>query len=103
MTDLIGELETWYLGNCDGDWEHQFGVHIDTLDNPGWEVRINLEDTPLEGLPFARLKQERDEHDWVHCRVENATFVGYGGPRNLSTILRIFMEWQRSCQLPASE
>lgn len=29
--DLIW-LQSWYLSNCDGEWEHGYGVAIDTLD-----------------------------------------------------------------------
>jgi hypothetical protein len=29
-------LQAWYAEQCDGDWEHQFGVSVETLDNPGW-------------------------------------------------------------------
>ena len=30
---LIRWLEEWYKSQCDGDWEHLFGVEIGTLDN----------------------------------------------------------------------
>jgi Immunity protein 53 len=35
-------LEKWYRARCNGDWEHQWGVEIGTLDNPGWRVHIDL-------------------------------------------------------------
>ena len=38
-------LEQWYEKTCDGDWEHIYGISIDTLDNPGWRVRIDLRET----------------------------------------------------------
>ncbi|MGW1432997.1 Imm53 family immunity protein [Streptomyces sp. NPDC002431] len=41
-------LQGWYSAQCDEDWEHEWGVRINTLDNPGWSVRIDLEDTDLE-------------------------------------------------------
>ena len=45
---MIDWIENWYESHCDGDWEHDFGVSIDTLDNPGWLVKINLDDTGRE-------------------------------------------------------
>ena len=42
---MIKDLENWYFSNCNEDWEHQFGVKIDTLVNPGWRVEIDLEGT----------------------------------------------------------
>jgi hypothetical protein len=41
----LERLQRWYLGECNGDWEHSYGVRIDTLDNPGWIVTIDLHET----------------------------------------------------------
>jgi hypothetical protein len=30
-------LEAWYASRCDGEWEHGYGISIETLDNPGSE------------------------------------------------------------------
>ena len=38
-------LQQWYQKNCDGEWEHLYGIEIETLDNPGWHVKIDLEET----------------------------------------------------------
>jgi hypothetical protein len=65
--DGIRFLQVWYEAQCDGNWEHQFGVDIGTLDNPGWRVKISLEDTELEGSSFDRIQVERTETDWYHC------------------------------------
>ncbi len=48
-------LLKWYCKHCNGDWEHGTGIHIDTLDNPGWSIKINLEDTELEDKIFKKL------------------------------------------------
>jgi hypothetical protein len=39
-------LENWYSPQCNGHWEHGFGVRISTIDNPGWSADIDLHDTP---------------------------------------------------------
>jgi hypothetical protein len=33
--DLLKRLQDWYVSQCDGGWEHTYGISIDTLDNPG--------------------------------------------------------------------
>ena len=33
-------LMNWYSAQCDEDWEHQYGVKLETLDNPGWSLII---------------------------------------------------------------
>ena len=41
MQSELEALQHWYESQCDGDWEHEFGVKIGTLDNPGWMVDIS--------------------------------------------------------------
>ncbi|MDU0206500.1 immunity 53 family protein [Paenibacillus sp. MAH-36] len=91
--DIIQWLEEWYLSQCDGDWEHGYGIKIETLDNPGWGVEINLMDTYLENKDFTSVQVERNDDDWLFCKVENNTFTASGGPKNLHEILVKFKEW----------
>lgn len=86
-------LAEWFEMHCDGDWEHSYGVAIDTLDNPGWSLRVDLTDTELAGLEFLLVKEERSEHDWIHCRVDSSVFMGAGGIHNLDELITCFLEW----------
>jgi hypothetical protein len=86
-------LESWYARNCDGDWEHRYGITIETLDNPGWAVRIDLAETALAGRPFDDVRIDRSPQDWVRCSVEADVFKGFGGLRNLDEILYHFVRW----------
>jgi hypothetical protein len=90
------EIQNWYQSQCDGDWEHVFGVTIDTLDNPGWHVTINLEDTNLEDKLFSEIKTDNSEEDWFICRVTDKKFEGAGDPQKLEKIVQIFLEWSKS-------
>lgn len=92
---MLAWLQDWYARRCDGDWEHDHGVTIETLDNPGWLVRIALSGTGLAGRPFAPVSRgdsERDR-DWLDCRVADDRFTGAGGAHNLEEILRVFQTW----------
>ena len=40
--DILQDLAKWYTAQCNGEWEHSCGLKIDTLDNPGWIVTIDL-------------------------------------------------------------
>jgi len=96
MDDVLQRLQHWYAGNCDGDWEHGFGIRIETLDNPGWSVTINLEGTELEGRPFDAVKHglgSEETADWHHLWVEANQFNGVGDPSKLGFILRAFLAW----------
>lgn len=104
MSDPLTELQAWYLGNCDGDWEHTYGVEIDTLDNPGWRVNIHVEGTPLAEKPFARIEIDRSEDDWLFSwvglpeapdrgGVQAQAFQAACGPENLTEAISVFLRW----------
>jgi hypothetical protein len=89
--DNIQKLQLWYSRQCDGSWEHQYGALIDTLDNPGWSVVIDLVGTELGSIEMQPIVEEKDEQDWLHCKIENGRFVGNGGPLKLNAILSVFV------------
>jgi hypothetical protein len=86
-------LQTWYRSQCDGDWEHTYGVKIETLDNPGWAVLVDLELTELQDRPFSAVQLERSEADWIHARVRDQKWEAFGGPLNLPEMLALFNSW----------
>jgi hypothetical protein len=86
-------LEGWYRAQCNGYWEHANGITIETLDNPGWMVTIDLAETALENHPMQSLRQERSEKDWIVCTVEGNKFRGQGDSNKLSDILEVFKKW----------
>lgn len=93
-TNTVKGIENWYGRMCDGDWEHTYGIQIDTLDNPGWVVRIDLAGTPLQEKRFDAVNTDRSNNNWLRCEVSDMTFTGLGGPGNLQEILEIFLAWE---------
>jgi len=89
--NIIQRIQNWYKLNCNGDWEHSWGLKIGTLDNPGWEVKIDLEDTALENANFQK-EFNNTEDDWYVIKTENKKFVAFGDPDKLEIILQIFLE-----------
>lgn len=94
--DSLKWLENWYKSNCDGDWEHCYGVRISTLDNPGWSVKINLMETDLEDKIFEKINIDNGDDDWIVCFIQDGKFNGVGDPDKLEKILEIFKEWAES-------
>ncbi len=92
----LSALERWYASQCNGDWEHGYGVRIDTLDNPGWRVRINLHGTKKQRSPLGTVKVDRTEDDWIHYWVEKQEFHIACGALNLSEAIDIFVKWFES-------
>jgi hypothetical protein len=86
-------LQDWYATRCDGSWEHEFGVSIDTLDNPGWRLTVDLLGSPLIGHTVDRTLTERTPDDWCSWEVSGNKFVAHGGPKTLSDLVRLFRQW----------
>lgn len=93
MSESLAWLQVWYRRQCNGDWEHEYGVKIETLDNPGWSVEINLNETDLSAATFTPIKIDVSEYDWLACSIENNSFRGAGDPSKLEIILDHFRRW----------
>ena len=90
--NLLQRIQRWYTINCNGDWEHSYGVSITTLDNPGWTVKIDLLDTCLQNAVLEYETIERTPTNWIGYSVEKGEFEGVGGPKNLFEILEYFLD-----------
>ena len=94
MKSTLQRLSEWYVAQCDGDWEHGSGLKISTLDNPGFAVNIDLQDTILESRPYPEMKDLYETNDqWMICRRTDRTFEGRGAPSRLEDILKEFLRW----------
>ena len=89
---MLEWLENWYDSQCDGGWEHQYGIKIETIDNPGWEITIDLEDTDIVLNPISWTLIGDFENKWVGYKIEENKFNGASDPKNLTAIISIFKE-----------
>ena len=86
---ILQWLAQWYADQCDGEWEHGYGVRIETLDNPGWTVSITLP-RAMSGEKDRVLVDERDAIEWIFCVIEGNAYKAAGSPTSLSRLLEIF-------------
>lgn len=92
MTEINGTkwLSDWYSNNCNEDWEHKYGVKIDTIDNPGWTIEIDFEDT---GVTIENRAWEifgNSPTDWYGYKVEDGKYEASGDPSKLERLILIF-------------
>lgn len=92
FTNLI----EWYRSQCDDSWEHQYGIKLDTLDNPGWVLTVDLIGTDLQGKPMIELREgvSPTAHPvsplWIHCSVNDSYFRGACDPSQVARLFNIF-------------
>jgi hypothetical protein len=89
----ILDLQRWCKAQCNGDWEHSYGIVIETLDNPGWYLRIDLQETSLKGVNFEPMSELEPELEWIDCKVKDGRFVAAGGPLMLERMIEVFLDW----------
>ncbi len=93
MKDFLW-LQQWYQAHCNGNWEHASRICFRTLDNPGWSLKIDLEDTELKSKNFQEINDiHRSEEDWVFCAVRKTKFDSACGVENLPGVLKVFRYW----------
>ena len=67
-SQMLTRLVSWYSEQCNGLWEHSYGILIDTLDNPGWSVKIDLDETPFQDAVFDPVEVNKSQDDWFFCK-----------------------------------
>jgi len=93
MSSELDWIQAWYRTRCDGVWEHSYGIKIDTLDNPGWSVGIDLKGTALEHTSMETVFRDDGPDNWIRLEVKEGRFIGHGDPSKLRAILASFREW----------
>lgn len=91
----------WYVRECNNDWEHSFDVQIDTSDNPGWTIQIDLKETFLEGStiesqkgePAQNMDEWRERGSWWNAEADGVKFKASCGPTDLSSVIGVFRQW----------
>jgi len=64
-------LQAWYASHCDGGWkhDHEWGIEITNMTDPGWLVKINLCLTGLEDEPMSEINIGSDSPEYLRCWV----------------------------------
>ncbi|WP_343691967.1 immunity 53 family protein [Chitinophaga sp.] len=90
MSEILSWISQWMNSQCNGDWEHMYGIKIGTADNPGWYVTIDLAETELEDLEMETDVTENAEDDWFFYKVKNKQYFGAGDLSKLEFLLYTF-------------
>jgi hypothetical protein len=88
--NILNWLQKWYQSNCNGDWEHEYGVKIITLDNPGWCIEIDIGDTDWEDINITSQQFDNSDDDWYSIQMNKGVFTAYGDPSKLEFLIEQF-------------
>jgi hypothetical protein len=90
--NVLTWLCEWYHSNCDGDWEHNYGIKIETIDNPGWSITIDLIGTMPIVKPIQWIFVERSSDDWYGYKLVEDKFEASGDPSKIEFLISLFKE-----------
>ncbi len=96
--DILAWLVSWYIEQCDGEWEHAYGLSLDTLDNPGWVVVVDAPNGRSFGVDRPLSRRDIAEDHWVFLDIVGGKLRGVGSARHLLELLGEI----RSCLLEFS-
>ena len=86
----------WYRKQCDDDWEHEFGIRIATLDNPGWDLEVDIAGTDLEGRVVERARTELAGGGWMFVASTGQMFQASCDPASFPLVLAEFRRFAES-------
>ncbi|KUL23378.1 Imm53 family immunity protein [Streptomyces regalis] len=92
-TNALAGLVRWYRSQCDGDWEHEYGVRLASLDNPGWHIEVDLLETDAEGRLMPKRRTDDGQGKWLVAWSDGEMFRASCDPGSLPEMLGLFQEF----------
>lgn len=92
----LSKLMDWCSAHWDEDLQHDLGVSIGTLDNPGWILKVKLVGTNLSDVEMPELWEGSDDPSypdaspWISCRIQDREFVGASDLTQLPRLISVF-------------
>lgn len=90
--EILDWIQEWFKANCDGHWEKAEVIQITTLDNPGWEVEIDISKTSIASMHLKWILNENGKQDWYGVKIENQKFLAAGDAGKLIFLLDLFKQ-----------
>lgn len=106
-TDDLEWLGTWYGQQCNGKWEHQKGMLLESLGSQGqpgplndekhagWRLRIDLRGTAAAGAAPRKLAVCAFDGVWLRCTLNSQQFAGEGA--EVEELIGVFRKWIDVC------
>lgn len=97
--EVLEWIQNWFKDNCDGEWEKSEVIQITTIENPGWEVEVDISNTSIANTTINWILNENNKHDWYGVKIENQKFTAAGDPGKLIFLLGLFKEMIEKIEL----
>jgi hypothetical protein len=88
-------INRWFESECNGDWETENQIKIETVSNPGWDITIDVRLTPLI-FQLAKKEYNASSSDWYFYELTDAKFTASGDMSKLDFLLGEFVQLIRA-------
>ncbi|EKO13451.1 Imm53 family immunity protein [Leptospira kirschneri] len=89
---MFSWLMKWYQSQCDGDWEHEYGLKINTNKDQAWQVEIDIRFTELHDFELDTALEQKGTNNWYSFSIKDGRFLAEGDSKKLPVILEKFKE-----------
>lgn len=103
MSDALAALGRWASDQSLNYQAVSGRVQINTLDNPGWSLKVALGGTAMASRTLQPIEINRTEADWCHCFTRDGQFMAFGGARNLGEAIGRFIAWANQLPAPSND
>ena len=90
--EMLSWLNEWYVSQSHIPTLNKTLIKINTLENPGWNLKIDLKSIGLKLSDSIVHQMDRTKEDWYHCFIKDGIFYAPCGPFNLGEVIGIFRE-----------
>lgn len=80
QADGLSRITRWIEAHCDGDWEHQNGLKIESSDNPGMFVKLSVDGTEADNLGIKEDMGDETEELTIESDDKTGELLGYCEP-----------------------
>ncbi len=95
--DVLDWLAQWFQSQCDDDWEHGSGITTESIDNPGWSIKVALAGTDCDGRTLERTNCNYEHAtDWWTCWTADNVLTGAADLSSFAQCLRHFGRGQQA-------
>lgn len=95
----LSKVVQWFRLQCDGDWEHQNGLSIESF-NGGWRVVIDVAETELEEAECSSCQVSGSDEKRLEASIANQRFTAQCGLDSLVEVLALFVACARRASEP---
>lgn len=94
LVPLLEFVQMWYANECNGDWEHSFGVSMTINKDNCCHIIIDLNETYWEDYA---LRNPIGSLDTFQCYTKDLKFIGDGQLVYIKVFLETFKAWIEYC------